>query len=68
MFWVMKPEAKRRLGRPSLIWEGNIKLCFKSIVFKGVDWSNMSQDTDDERRAVVNTVMNLRFSKKLIIV
>jgi len=27
--WVRKPEAKRRLGRPSLIWEDNIKMALK---------------------------------------
>jgi hypothetical protein len=28
-FWVSKPEANRRLGRPSLIWEDNIKMGLK---------------------------------------
>jgi hypothetical protein len=27
--WVRKPEAKRRLGRRSLIWEDNIKVDLK---------------------------------------
>jgi hypothetical protein len=27
--WVRRPEAKRRLGKPSLIWGVNIKMGFK---------------------------------------
>jgi hypothetical protein len=46
-----KPEGKRLLGRPRRKWVDNIKIA--------MDWIDLAQDRD-QRRAVVNTVMNLR--------
>jgi hypothetical protein len=34
---VQKPEGKRSLGRPRGRWNGNIKMDFKRIGYKGVD-------------------------------
>jgi hypothetical protein len=47
---VGKPEGKRPIGRPRRMWVDNIK---------------MAQDRD-QWRALVNTVMNLRGSLKLL--
>jgi hypothetical protein len=48
------------LGKPRRRWEDNIKMDLREIVFGDVDWIHLAQDRD-RWRAVVNTVMNLRF-------
>jgi hypothetical protein len=53
---VGKPEGKRPLGRPRCKWVDNIKMDLREIGWDGVDWIDMAQD-----RALVNTVLNLRF-------
>jgi hypothetical protein len=35
---VGKPEGKKQHGRPKDRWKDNIKIYFKEIGFKGVDW------------------------------
>ena len=54
---VVKPEGKRPLGRPRRIWEDNIKMDLQEW---GGDWMELAQNRD-RWRALVNTVMNLRF-------
>jgi hypothetical protein len=56
---VGRPEGRRPLGRPRRRWEDNIKMDFREIGFRDVDWIHWTQDRD-RRRALVNTVMNLR--------
>jgi hypothetical protein len=56
---VGRPEGRRPLGRPRRRWEDNIKMDLGEIVFGDVDWIHWAQDMD-RRRALVNTVMNLR--------
>jgi hypothetical protein len=51
-----KPEEKRQLGRPGRTWEDNIKTDLREIVYGGVDWIHLAQDSD-RWRALVNTVM-----------
>jgi len=55
---VGKPEGKRLLGRPRCRWEDNIKMDLQEVGGGG-DWVELAQDRD-RRRALVNTVMNLR--------
>jgi hypothetical protein len=57
---VGKPEGRRPLGRPRRRWEDNIKMDFWEIGFGDVDWINLAHYRD-RWRALVNTVMNLRF-------
>jgi hypothetical protein len=61
---VGKPEGRKSLGRPRRRWEDNIKMDLREILreirFGDVDWLHLAQDRD-RWRAVVNTVMNLRF-------
>jgi hypothetical protein len=52
-----KPEGKGLLGNLRRTWEDNIKIGVKGIRCKGVDWMRLSQE---QWRAVVNMVMNLR--------
>jgi hypothetical protein len=56
---VGKPEGKRPLGRPSRRWVDNIKMDRLEIGWGGVDWIGLAQDRD-KRRALVNSVLNLR--------
>ena len=51
-----KPEGKRPLGRPRLIWEDNIKMDLQEVGGGG-DWIELAQDMD-RWRALVKTVMN----------
>ena len=55
---VGKPEGKRPLGRPRRRSEDNIKMDLREVGGGG-DWMELAQDRD-RRRALVNTVMNLR--------
>jgi len=57
---VGKPERKRPLGRPRCRWE-YIRMDHRKIWWKGVDWMHVAQDRD-QFQALVNTVMNFRFS------
>jgi ribosome biogenesis protein Nip4 len=57
---VGRPEGRRPLERPRRRWEDNIKMDLREIGFGDVDWMHLAQDSD---RALVNTVMNLRFHK-----
>jgi hypothetical protein len=56
---VGKPEGKRPLGRPRHRWIDNIKVDLLEIGLNDVDWISLAQDRY-RRRALVNSVMNLR--------
>jgi hypothetical protein len=56
---VGKSEGRRPLGRPRRKWEDNIKMDFREVGCGGVDWFDLTQDTD-RWRVVVNTVINLQ--------
>jgi hypothetical protein len=58
---VGTPEGKIPLGRISRKSEDYIRLDLKEIMWEGVDRMHLVQDRD-QWRAVVNTVMNLRFT------
>jgi hypothetical protein len=49
-------EERRPLGRHRRRWEDNIKMDLREVGWGGI---NLAQDRD-RRRALVNTVMNLR--------
>jgi hypothetical protein len=57
---VGKPEGRRPLGRPRRRWEDNIKMDLREVGWGGVDWIDLAEDRD-RWRALVYTVMNLRF-------
>jgi hypothetical protein len=56
---VGNPEVKRPLERPRRRWEDNIRMDLREIGWGGINWIDLAQDSD-RRRALVNTVMNLR--------
>jgi hypothetical protein len=58
---VGKPERKRPLGRPRRRWIDNIRMDLLEIGVSAVDWIGLAQDRY-RRRALVNSVMNLRVS------
>jgi hypothetical protein len=43
---VEKPEIKTLLGRPSLVWNDNIKMDNKGIDWESVDWIELAQNKD----------------------
>ena len=59
---VGKPEGKRPLGGPRRRWEDNIKMDLQEVRGSCEDWMELAQDRD-MWRALVSTVMNLRFPK-----
>jgi hypothetical protein len=54
---VEKLEGKRPLARPRCRWVENIKIDIREIGWNGMDWTDLAQD---QWRALVNMVMNLR--------
>jgi hypothetical protein len=56
---VGKPEGKRPLGRPRRRWVDNIKMDLGAVGWSDVDWIGLAQDRN-RRRALVNSVLNLR--------
>jgi hypothetical protein len=61
-FRRVNPKEKS-FGRPRLRFEDNIKIYVKGTECEGVEWIRPAYNRE-KWRAVVNTVMNLRFSKK----
>ena len=54
--FLVKPEGKSPLGRPSRRWKDNIKMDLKKLGCGIIDWIELAQD----RRALVDAVMNIR--------
>jgi hypothetical protein len=50
------------MGRPRRGSVGNTKMHFREVEFDGMDWIVRTQNMD-QRKAVVNTVMNHRITK-----
>ena len=57
-----KPEGKRPLERPRRRWEDNIKIDLQGVEFGVMDRIDLVQDRD-RWRALVNVVMNFRYSR-----
>jgi hypothetical protein len=55
-----KAEEKRPLERRKSRWVDNIKMDLREIAWDGMDLIDLAQDRD-QWKALVNTVMNLRF-------
>jgi hypothetical protein len=56
---VGRPKGKRPQGKPRRKWECNIKMDLRDIGIDGANWIRLAQDWV-QRRAFVNTIMNLR--------
>jgi hypothetical protein len=61
VYWLLvgKPEGKRPLGIPIIIWEDNIKMDLQEVGCAGMNWIELSQGSG-RWRALVNAVKNLR--------
>jgi hypothetical protein len=59
MVLVWTPEGKSPLGIPRHRGEDNIKIDLREIGWSGMDWIHLAL-ARDQRRALMNTVMNLR--------
>jgi hypothetical protein len=51
-----RPEERRQLRRPRLIWEDNIKMNLQEVDW-GMDWIDLDEDTD-RWLSVMNVTMN----------
>jgi hypothetical protein len=60
---VGRPEGKRSLGRSRRTWEDKVKMDLREIGIDGANWIRLAQDRV-RWRACMNTVMNLRDTKK----
>jgi hypothetical protein len=60
---VEKPEGNRPLGRSRRKWVDKSKIDLRYIEWDGMDWINLAQNRD-QRRTLVNKVMNLRVLQK----
>jgi hypothetical protein len=58
-----KSEGKRSLGKLRHRWNENIKMDLETGC-SGTDWIDLARDRD-QRKALVNTVINLRDRKML---
>jgi hypothetical protein len=58
---TLNSEEKILIGRPRRRWEDNVKMDYKEMSLKVVNWIFPAQDRD-RWWAVVNAVMNLRVS------
>jgi hypothetical protein len=56
---VGKPKGKGPLGKPRRRWVDSIKIDLRETEKDSMDWIDLAQDRD-QRRALVNTAMNLR--------
>ena len=52
-------KRKRQFRRPRHRWDININMDFREMEWEGVNWTYMAEERG-KRRAVVNTVLNLR--------
>jgi hypothetical protein len=55
---VGRPEGKRKLGRPTRRWTGNIGMDRREMGWEGVRWMYLAEDID-QMRGHLNAVMNL---------
>jgi hypothetical protein len=59
---VGRPEGKRRLEGPRLLWENNITIDLRGIRLGDMGCIDLAHDTD-QWRALVNVVVNFRAHK-----
>jgi hypothetical protein len=52
------PKGKRQLGQSTHRWVDILKWFLRETGWGGMDWIDLAQDRD-QRRALVNTVINL---------
>jgi hypothetical protein len=63
---VGKPEGRRPLGRLKRRCKDNIKMDFRKVGWKGMDWINLAQDRERWWN-VINVVINLPVPQNAVI-
>jgi hypothetical protein len=58
-FTVVKPKGQIPFGGTSCRWKDNIEVGLTEIGWEGVDWTDLTQDTD-KWRSLVKRLMNFR--------
>jgi hypothetical protein len=61
---VGKPERRRPLGKLRRRWLDNIRMDLLELGWGDVDWIGLTQGRNRWRRALVNSILNLRVSIK----
>jgi hypothetical protein len=56
---VAKSEGKEPRGRPRCRWENNNKNCLQEVIWEGMVWIDVAQDSDRWGN-FVNAAMNFR--------
>jgi hypothetical protein len=56
---VGKPEGRTSFGRPRRRWEDNVRMDLSEIMWEGLDWIHLAQDTD-QWWTLVKKVINLQ--------
>jgi len=56
---VGRPVGKRPLGRLRRRWEDNVRMDLSEIMWEGLDWIHLAQDTD-QWWTLVKKVINLQ--------
>jgi hypothetical protein len=59
---VGESEGKRQLGRPRRRWVDNIKMDLGEMGWGDIDWIDLAENRD-QKRALMNMVMNLQVPK-----
>ena len=60
-FWWGALRERDHLGDTGVRWKDNIEMDLQEVGYRGMDWIELAEDRDSWR-ALVNAVMNLRFS------
>jgi hypothetical protein len=56
---MVNPEGKKPLGKPESIWEDNIRMDLRGIIWEVSDWIHLAQDRASWL-AFAKTVINIR--------
>jgi hypothetical protein len=59
VWWESQSESSPTLGKPRCRWKHNIEMDLRETGWAGMNWIDLAEDRG-KRRALVNTIINLR--------